>query len=408
MTDTRKVIQSPEKILQDLRDEFPSAPDFQKQLVPALSPLAERLIDKHCTSKKDAVIIDHLAFSFALSSLRHCHKAGFAGTTSKKQTVFPLPPKIKNLEGKTLEEVEIHRLQVSDQLSEFYVRSLKVFVEHVLGFYVSISRGKGFHGYTDSMTMRTETGVEVGFIGIGGQNNTVYIQISGTGCKYLFSNTSTFVLHHWLSKVLSISFLSRIDLAKDDYDNIYNCEYAAKAYQDGIFRTGKGGRMPVLKLCDEFIFNNNGNRVFDVEMVCIGKRTSPVFWRIYNKKLEQKIPDERLSWYRSEVELKKWSVDALLNVDEAFAGINSFAKSMSDVEGVRTKSMTKTKEACLSLVSRVRWYKQVAGRALNDVLQLVNGDISKAIGLLLPDDVVGEKLGIPPTYKDLLNHVMEC
>jgi len=408
MTDTRKVYKTQNQLAKEFKEEFRNAPDFSKKLVPALSPLAKRLIDKKCKVKNGSVIIDHLAFSFPLSSLSHCHKAGFAGTTAKKQTVFPIPPEVENFEVKTLEEIEKHRLQVSDLLSDFYERSLKVFVEHVLGFYITTSRDKGFHGYTNSMTIRTETGVEVGFIGIGGQNNTVYIQISGTGCKYLFSQTSYFVLHHWLSTVLSVSHLSRLDLAKDDYDNIYNCEYAHKAYQDGIFRTGKGGRMPVLKLCDEFIYSPNGGRVFDVEMVCIGKRSSPVFWRIYNKKLEQKISDERLSWYRSEVELKKWSVDALLNVDEAFAGINSFAKSMSTVEGVRTKSMTKTKEACLTLVSRVRWYRQSAGRALNDILKLVNGDVSKAIGLLLPDDSVGETLGIPPTYKDLLNHVMEC
>jgi len=408
MSDHRKVIQTPEQILKDFRDEFPSAPNFSKKLVPALSPLADRLIHKSCIVKKDAVKVDHLAFSFPLSSLRHCHRAGFAGTTAKKQHIFPLPPKIKDIESKKIDELELHRLQVSNQLSEFYTKTLKVFIEHVLGFYIEVPRGKGFHGYTDSLTMRTETGIEVGFVGMGGQNDTAYIQISGTGCKYLFSQTTPFVLHHRLNTVLSINFLSRIDLAKDDYDNVFNCEYAATAYKDGIFRTGKGGRMPVIKLCDEFIFDENGGRVFDVEMVCVGKRTSPVFWRVYNKKLEQKIDDDRLSWYRSEVELKKWSVDALLNADLAFAGINGFSQSLSTVEGVRTKSMNKTKEACLSLVSRVRWYRHAAGRALNDVLELVNGDISKAFGLLLPDKFINETLGIPPTHKELLNHVLEC
>jgi len=403
MTEPLKIIKSKEQLTKELKEDFPNAPDFSRKLVPALSPLAARLIDKSCKVKKDAVIVDHLAFSFKLSSLRHCHKAGFAGTTSKKQTFFPLPPKIENSDGKTLDEIEEHLLSVKAQLSEFYVKTLKIFIEHALGFYITTPRGQGFHGYTDSLTMRTENGIEVGFVGIGGQNDTAYIQISGTGCKYLFSKTSPFVLHHWLNTVLGISFLSRIDLAKDDYDNIYNCEYAVNAYKDGIFRTGKGGRMPVLKLCDEFIFDEKGGRVFDVEMICVGKRTSPVFWRIYNKKLEQKIDDARLNWYRSEVELKKWTVDCLLNADLAFAGINGFAQTMSVVEGVRTKSMTKAKEACLTLASRVRWYRQVAGSALNEIIELVNGDISKAFGLLLPDDnSVGEKLGIPPAYKDLL------
>lgn len=409
MTDTRKIIKSPEQLLNELREEFPNAPDFQRKLVPALSPLANRLLEKRI-KPENSVKIDHLSFSFPLSSLRHCHKAGFAGTTSKKQTFFPLPPKIENSEGKSLEEVEKHILHVKAQLAGFYEKSLKAFINHVLGFYVSAPRDKGFHGYNNSMTLKTDTGIEVGFIGVGGQNDTVFIQISGTGCKYLFGKTSPFVLHHWLSTVLGISFLSRIDLAKDDYDNVYNCHYAEKAYEDGIFRTGKGGRMPVLKLAHEFIYGADRQVIYDVEMVCIGKRTSPVYWRIYNKKLEQKIDDSRISWYRSEAELKKWSVDALLDADATFAGLNGFAQSMSELEGVRTKSMCKAKEACLTLVSRVRWYRHAAGKALNDILKLTNGDISKTIGLLLPEDyqVTRDKLGIPPTQKELLNHVMEC
>jgi phage replication initiation protein len=385
-------------------------PDFKKKLVPVLSPLADRMLDNRYkrTDKKQSVIIDHLAFSFPLASLRHCHRAGFAATTSKKQTLFPLPPKVDCLEGKTLEQIERNRLAIEAQKIEFFEKTLHVFVRFVLGFELSAPRGKGFHGYTESLTMKTQNGVDVGFIGIGGQRDTVYIQISGTGCKYLFSQCTNFVLHHWLNTVLSVSHLSRIDLAKDDYDDNFDCRYAEMAYRDDFFRTGKGGKMPVIKPCDEYVYAKDGSRLFDVEMVCIGKRTSPVYWRIYNKKLEQKIDDNELSWYRSEVELKKWSVDTLLDVDAAFAGINKFAQSMMDVDGVRTKSMTKAKVACLELASRVRWYRHVAGRALGDVLKLVDGDISTAIGLLLPDNVVGERLGIPPSYKKLINHVLEC
>jgi phage replication initiation protein len=374
----------------------------------ALSPLADELINKRLIAKKDTVIVDHLAFSFPLSQLRHCHKAGFAGYSPKNQPYFPLPPKVENSDGKSLEQIEKHALFVKKQLSDFYFRTLKIFVDHVLGFTVSAPRDKGFHGYTNSLTMKSQTGVDVGFIGLGGQRDTVYIQISGLGCKNLFGYTDKFKLHHWLNTVLSISFLSRVDLASDDYDGIFDCDYADKAYRDGAFRTGKGGAMSVFKNASEYTYDNSFNKIFDVEMVTVGKRTSPIYWRIYNKKLEQQIINEKLNWYRSEVELKKWSVDCLLDVDATFAGINVFSQSMENTQGIRTKSMSPTKEACLELASRVRWFRHAAGRALGDVLELVGGDISKAFGLLLPDEILGDKLGIPPTYKKLINNALEC
>lgn len=374
----------------------------------ALSPLADELISKRVTAKKDNIIIDHLAFSFPLSQLRHCHKAGFAGFSPKNQPYFPLPPKIENSDGKSLEEIEKHSLFVKNQLSDFYLKTLKIFVDHVLGFTVSAPRDKGFHGYTNSLTLKSQSGVDVGFIGLGGQRDTAYIQISGLGCKNLFGYTDKFKLHHWLNTVLSISYLSRIDLASDDYDGNFNCEYAHNAYKDDYFRTGKGGKMPVFKDASEFIYDDNFNKSFDVEMVTIGKRTSPIYWRIYNKKLEQQIINDKFNWYRSEVELKKWSVDCLLDVDATFAGINAFSQSMEKTQGVRTKSMSPAKSACLELASRVRWFRHASGRALSDILKLVDGDISTAFGLLLPNEVLGDKLGIPPTYKKLINHALEC
>ncbi|WP_440877626.1 replication initiation factor domain-containing protein [Thalassotalea sp. PLHSN55] len=396
--DTRKVYTESEQFDQEFLQSF--------QELDSGYELAERLINKRIVAKKESVTIDHLGFTFPLSSLRHCHKAGFAGFTSKSQPYFPLPPKVDVLEGKDAEEIQAHLLHVKSQLAEFYVETLKVFVDHVLGFSVEAPRGKGFHGYKDSMTMRSSNGVEVGFIGIGGQNDTAYFQITGQGCKHLFSKSSPFRIHHWLHTVLGITHLSRIDLASDDYDGNFDCDYAETAYLDGAFRTGKGGKMPVIKPCHEYVYNEKRQKVFDVEMIAIGKRTSPVYWRIYNKKLEQGLDDENLSWYRNEVELKKWNVDCLLDVDAAFAGICAFAQSMEKTQGIRTKSMTKAKVACLDVASRVKWFRHSAGKALGDILEAFEGDLEKAFGLLLPDDT-GQKLGIPPTYQKLINHVTE-
>jgi len=370
------------------------------------STLADKLIQKRLMPKEKTVKIDYLAFSFPLAELRHCHKAGVAGYTSKTQTRYPLPPKVESYVASNDEEFEKYKSHVQEQLADFYIETLRVFVDRVLGLELSAPRGKGFNGYKESMNLCTRDGKSVGFIALGGNRNTVYFDIAGQGCQHIFSHTTTFVLHHWLNTVLSMTQLSRIDLAKDDYDDNFNCDYAHDAFKDGWFRTGKGGRMPELGCHHRFNYDDKMTPIYSAEMWSVGMRGNPIYWRIYNKKLEQDIKDGDFTWYRSEVELRKWTVDALLDVDLAFAGINGFAQSMVNKRGVRTKSMTKAKEAAVDIAARVKWFRRSCGKALSDILSFYDGDIETALGVILPDDS-GGKLGIPPTYKRLINFAME-
>ena len=164
--------------------------DFTKKLPVNYSPLAKKLLANK-SKKESTVKIDHLAFSFALPELRHCCKAGSISfpqkittgykksffdnknipivKTYKPSNIFPSPPKIENSEGKTIEDIERHSLEIQKKLTEFYIKTLEVFTRHVLGFNLTVPRGKGFHGYKDSMTLRTDNGVEVGFVGLGGR-----------------------------------------------------------------------------------------------------------------------------------------------------------------------------------------------------------------------------------------------
>lgn len=403
--DSRKVFSSSQQFTHEFLTEWANRDKSIEPIKKPYSALAERLIDKRIKKENEQVKIDHLAFSFRLSELRHCAKAGFSAC-SVNTLLFPQMPKIENHTAQSDESIQRHKEFVSNQLADFYIKTLTVFVEYVLGFELSLPRDKGFHGYKNSITLLAGNGSEVGFIGIGGQQDTVYIQISGQGCQYLFSHINNFDLHHWLSKVLSITHLSRVDLACDDYDQNFDCRYAHSAYREGWFRTGKGGKMASMKIADEFTYDNDFNKIFSVEMINIGQRSSPVYWRIYNKKLEQGIQESELVWYRSEVELKKWNVDALLNPDLAFAGINKFAQSMINNVGIRTKSMSKSKQVCLELASRVKWFRHASGKALVDILEILDGDIEAAIGMILPDKS-GQKLGIPPTHKQLINYALE-
>lgn len=357
------------------------------------------------SEKFDAIKIDHLAFAFPISELRQCRKSGQVGKTFRTQVQYPNLPEFKACHSIDLEELEKHKNQTTEQLKDFYEQTLKVWVNDVLGFEMSPMRGRGLHGYKDSMTLRAN-GVDVGFIGLGGQRDTIYFQISGTGCKSLFHHTTPFIIHHWLSKVFTVTKLSRIDLAFDDFDNNFNCNYAESSYKDGWFRTSNRGQSPSINPNHKYTYDENLNKVYSQEMICVGSRTSLIYWRIYNKKLEQGIKQDDLTWYRSEAELKKWSVDCLLNLAATFAGLCPFSASINLEKGIKTKSMSKTKEVCLDIAARVRHVRRSAGKALGDILEVLEGDIQQTMGLILPDDT-GGKLGIPPTYKHLINQVIE-
>jgi len=368
--------------------------------------LINNRLERFKKHEQNQTIIDHLSFSFGLSDLRHCKRAGFIGSTVDSQTLFPDVPTITDdfkTEGLTSDEVltaiEIQKQRLNSKMSDFYINTLGVFSRFVLGFELSAPRDKGFHGYNNSMNLVTQEGTKVGFVGIGGQRDTVYFQISGEGCKHLWSHTTPFILHHWLSKVLTVSFLSRVDIARDCYDNVFNCTNAEKNFFQKAFARKKGGPNPTM--APRHSFNIHGE--FDVEMTTVGKRTSPVYWRIYDKKLEQGIEEESLTWYRNEVELKKWTVDCLLDPDSTFAGICDFSQQMINSKGVHTSTSPKASTAATDLASRVKWVRRMCGKALADILEITEGDIKTVLGLIVPDKyITGKSLDIPNIYKNIL------
>lgn len=368
--------------------------------------LINNRIERFKKHESNQTIIDHLSFSFKLADLRHLKRAGMAGVTTESQTVFPDVPNIKsefNTQGMNSAELEEHlktqKQRVNDLMSDFYFKSLRAFASVALGFQLSAPRDKGFHGYQNSMNLLTQEGNQIGFVGIGGQRDSVYFQISGEGCKHLWSHTTPFILHHWLSKVLTISHLSRIDIARDCFDDVFNCKNAETNFFQKAFARKKGGPNPTMANHDSISVDG----VYDVEMKTIGKRTSPVYWRIYNKKLEQGIQEPDLVWYRNEVELKKWTVDCLLDPDSTFAGLCDFAQSMINTDGVHTSSSPKVSNAATDLASRVKWVRRMCGKALADIFEITEGDLQTVLGLLVPDKyITGKSLDIPNTYKQLL------
>ncbi|HFQ5127996.1 TPA: replication initiation factor family protein, partial [Vibrio vulnificus] len=154
------------------------------------------------------VKIDHLAFTFPYSSLRHLDK-------SNEQDFINLQfPEYREPLACSPEAIEAAMARHKAKVSKILFHRLEEFLEKVFGFIMSPMRGRGLHGYEDSALILDKTRtVECGLIGIGGNNNTIFIQINGTGCTKLFDHITHTKLHWWLSTILGITRLVRLDLA---------------------------------------------------------------------------------------------------------------------------------------------------------------------------------------------------
>ncbi|WP_038876109.1 replication initiation factor domain-containing protein, partial [Vibrio jasicida] len=181
-----------------------------------------------------------------------------------------------------------------------------------------------------------------------------------------------------------------IDLAFDDFEGINTCKNVELAFLDDGFKRSRG-ISPKYKNGDEWHINAEGEKVFSVEARVIGSRQSLVYWRIYNKKLEQKIEKDGFTWYRSEVELKKVSVDILLDIDGHFAGLNNYASSLFSTDVTPNCIAYKTKKRAASeVIKACYWAKRQYGRLVNRLYSLYNGDFEKVVTSLIRDDGSGE------------------
>lgn len=239
---------------------------------------------------------------------------------------------------------------------------LEQFVIRVLGLRLGATRNYGRFFYTQSRELLDKKGkVSVGWIAFGGNDDTVYFQISGTGCKHVFSHTNGHRLHHWLS-FFDVKVLRRIDLFYDDFDGNFDCKYAELAYRDGAFKRSKGGKNP--RYSETYDRDDTG---LLGEIVRIGSRTSLVYWRIYNKALEQGVNQ---TWYRTEVELKDVSIDVLLTPAKHFAGLCRFSESINLSDKFAVNPIFKLKKSVeLTLEAKTRWLRRQCGRAIYDLVE---------------------------------------
>lgn len=353
-------------------------------------------------TSENVVRVDALSFSFNVSYMRDLSQwhefksvSGYSGVLPE----FPnAPSQIDFRTGLALSADDYQR-QLDDYLHEHYCavyQRVFLFFDRILGLSVGPVRSRGMQGYSHSCRLFSPDGKhECGWLMFGGiaQKNTAHVQLSGVGCRHLFMHTTPYLLWNTL-RGLGVTRLSRVDLCFDDFTGNFSTAYALTAYDDRAFLTGAGGCVQQLDIRRPRV----GDRLKG-DTIYVGARKSRIYWRIYDKALEQNL--DGVSWFRSEVELKKVTVDVLSNVDAYFVGICDYSASVisKHIENVQKlppdeRRVQENLLPCLELLGRVKRVRRQFAKIAGDVLDIFDGDTGAAFGLLAcPDAVEKYSLG---------------
>ncbi len=362
-----------------------------------------------------SVLIDFLAFSAPFSVMKDVHTFQEKGFEWRKFQFLPSYKQYQHRDitfthGDYQDIPEIAHSSMTDEqrnryetdLISCYFSRLKLWLSSVFGLVMGSPRGKGGFVYQESALLYSdEGGVEhFGVVYWGGNKDTFFVQISGKGCAHVFSGTTPQKIHKWLS-FLDITDIKRIDLATDDYDGIFTCEAAKLAYQDDAFYCGKGP-----KPCKDEGIKTSGNGKIEKEIFSVGSRQSRIYWRVYNKAAEQKVSG---IWYRSEVELKKVSIDVLLNITGIYTGLCAYS---AQINPCKPQSIPKLfgRKAIDSIEAKVKWLRKQASANIAKVFHFFNGDVNTVLSMIIREEHISDmnlRFDIPPIYQTLLNEKLQ-
>lgn len=183
--------------------------------------------------------------------------------------------------------------------------------------------GKGLHSYNCCCNIGSKENL-LGKVCFGGQNNTVLVMITGFGCSVAMEGFEA-NLYEFL-KGCKKGYLTRVDLAHDDFNGDYSSVDAADEKEsEGFFYLS--GTKPKVQQLGDWKYNLGDGRTLQ-----IGRRQNGKMFRGYEKGRQLGDPDSK--WFRCEVELRNQGrdipLDILINPTEYFTGFYPYTAQLID------------------------------------------------------------------------------
>ncbi|WP_066567957.1 replication initiation factor domain-containing protein [Snodgrassella sp. CFCC 13594] len=242
---------------------------------------------------------------------------------------------------------------------EEYIYQISIELEKIFGFGITAQAPhSGGRFYQSCFLMASDT-AQYGRVHFGGQNNTMLIELTGTGCNAATSGWEM-RLHGFLTKAIRPK-ITRIDITKDFFNGEYTPEQAKHDRLSGRF-TNHHMMPDGESVGSDWESNNAKGKTYYV-----GSRESSKFVRVYEK--GKQLGDKSSNWVRFEIEFKAKDIvipfEALLVPGEFFGGAYPICQDFQE-KARRIPALKKSFE--LTFERGLQCAKQQVGRMLNAVV----------------------------------------
>ena len=230
-----------------------------------------------------------------------------------------------------------------------------------------------------------------GLVGFGGahQRGTVHVSLNGTACRLV---RDWEVVRAWGEEQLAV--ITRVDCAHDDFSgDVLNIEQALRWDDDGAYSAN--GRPPSVMFIDDR--GRGSGKTFNV-----GKRQNGKFLRIYEK--GRQLGDPLNPWVRAEVEFRNsgrvipW--DVVTSPGRYLAGAYPALRCLS---AEQSRIATSKRIAVITFDRMVSNLRQVGGKSVNLISQVLDGDCEAVVASLVRDGIPKRFAGC--TVAELREHL---
>lgn len=242
----------------------------------------------------------------------------------------------------------------------------------------------GRNGYQHHWKILAKSGkqyLDVGYFAFGGNNDTVCVSLSGSGCSSIGSHGFS-LIREFLEDVTGK--ITRIDLAHDCHNGELTLDDVATWYDAGLFRANTRGKYPNMKLISD-CGSNQGSTIY------IGSRESGKMFRAYEK--GKQLGDKTSKWLRLELELHSTKRGIPYEIlDKVGSYLAGAYECMAFLSTAQNRIATNQKAHEISFNHLEEYCRQSYGRFIEVMLAVYDGCPDIVIEKLRRDDALPARL----------------
>jgi len=222
---------------------------------------------------------------------------------------------------------------------------------------------------------------EVGFFCYGGNNDTICISITGSGCQSIGQDGFT-MIKEFIEELKG--HITRVDLTHDCLNGEVSLDCVRAWYEAGMFRSSSRGKYPNAQIIDD-MGSGKGSSFY------VGSRESGKYFRAYEK--GKQLGDKNSKWVRLELEIlnKKRAIPYEI-LDKVGEYLSGGYRCLEFLNTEQSRIVTLQKSEKISYEHLELYAKQSYGRFIDVMLYVYDGCPELVVEQLRRDDALPARL----------------